>query len=146
MTVRRVLIVDDNEDHRFLTARSLRRAAGDIEVQTEAVASAEEALDYLQRRGRFAGKPRPHLVILDLRMPRMSGTELLELVKRDPELRTIPIVALSSSDRTEDIDAVFRLGGNSYVIKQTSRRGLGEALSTIADYWTRESSLPRPPD
>lgn len=140
----RVLVADDNEDHAFLIVRALRSAEG-VVLEVETVTDGQEALDYLYQRARYAGQPRPNLILLDLKMPRVNGFEVLEQVKGDAELREIPIVVLSSSDRTEDIAAAYRMGGNSYVTKSTSAAGLRESVNGISHYWMQQSSLPPPP-
>ena len=139
----RVLVADDNEDHRFLIVRALRGTEG-LELEVDSVEDGEEALDLLYGRGRFEGRARPHLVLLDLKMPRMSGLEVLERVKADPNLRDIPIVVLSSSDRPEDVSDTYMLGGNSYVTKPATLAGLRAGLQELSHYWTRLASLPEP--
>ena len=89
----RVLIVDDNEDHRYLTSRALREGGSDVMVDT--VAGGAEALDYLYRRGKFEGQPRPHIIFLDLKMPKVDGFEVLAELQADNALRTIPVVVLT---------------------------------------------------
>lgn len=140
----RVLVAEDNEDHLFLTVRALQSFSG-VELEVDAVRDGEEALDYIHRKGRFESRARPHLILLDLKMPRVDGLKVLESLKGDAELRTIPIVVLTSSDRPEDVDAAFRLGTNSYVCKPVSVAGLRDGLQEIASYWTTLATLPTPP-
>ncbi|MDQ1403628.1 MAG: hypothetical protein QOG03_1944 [Actinomycetota bacterium] len=137
----RILVADDNEDHRFLTVRALRDVEG-VVLEVETVSDGEEALDYVYKRGRYEGSARPHLILLDLKMPKVNGLEVLEKVKGDPLLRSIPTVVLTSSERPEDIDETYRLGGNSYVTKPVSMAGLREGLQGVSAYWTRLASLP----
>jgi CheY-like chemotaxis protein len=140
----RVLVAEDDEDHLFLTVRALRSVEG-VEIEVDTVRDGEEALDYVHQRGRFANRPRPHLILLDLKMPRVSGLEVLGALKADEELRTIPIVVLTSSDRPEDVQATYRLGGNSYVTKPVGLSGLHQGLAEVSTYWTAVASLPEPP-
>jgi CheY-like chemotaxis protein len=137
----RVLVADDNEDHVFLIVRALRSEEG-VVLEVETAGDGEEALDHLYRRGRFEGRPRPDLVLLDLKMPKVSGLEVLEQVKGDPEMRDIPIVVLSSSERPEDISDAYRLGGNSYVTKPSNLAGLRAGVRGISRYWTEVAALP----
>lgn len=137
----RVLVADDNEDHRYLIVRALRDSHG-LALEIDSVRDGEEALDLLYGRGDFVGRARPQLVLLDLKMPRIGGLEVLEQVKRDPELREIPIVVLSSSDRPEDIQEAYRAGGNSYITKPSTPAGLREDLEELSHYWTTLVSLP----
>ena len=130
----RILLAEDNEDHRFLTVRALRDAAG-VTLEIDTVADGEEAMQYLQSN-------RPDLIILDLKMPKVDGLEVLERVKSDPDRRAIPTVVLSSSDRPEDVSAAYRLGGNTYVTKPTSATGFRESMAQLRDYWTGLATLP----
>jgi CheY-like chemotaxis protein len=133
----RVLVADDNEDHLFLTVRALRDVEG-VHLEIEGVSDGAQALDFVYRRGAYADRERPHLVLLDIRMPKVDGLEVLARMKDDPELSTIPVVVLSSSDRDEDVEATYERGGNSYVTKPSG----SSALRTMARYWTRDSVLP----
>lgn len=141
----RVLVAEDNEDHRFFIIRALREASGG-QLLIESVADGADALDYLHRRGQFADRQRPHLILLDLKMPRVDGLQVLDAVKGDPELRSIPIAVLTSSDRKEDVDASYQKGSNSYIIKPTSFARMREWLQTVHDFWTEIAVLPSPPN
>jgi CheY-like chemotaxis protein len=133
----RVLVAEDNEDHLFLTVRALRNVEG-VHVEVEGVSDGEEALDYLYRRGQFEDREPPQLIFLDLRMPRINGLEFLERVKQDPQLSKIPVVVLTSSDRPEDVELTYKLGGNSFVSKPTDAKG----LERVTSYWTARCELP----
>lgn len=137
----RVLVAEDNEDHRFLTMRALQDVKG-VNIDVEGVRDGEEALAYVQRQGEYAGKSLPHVIFLDLRMPKVNGLEVLARLKADPDLSCIPVVVLTSSDRAEDVDAAYRLGTNSYVTKPGVGADLRSGLRTVADYWTASSVLP----
>jgi CheY-like chemotaxis protein len=138
LTTLRVLVADDNEDHLFLTVRALREVPGvDLEIQT--AVDGEEALHAV-----YDGDSPPHLILLDIKMPKINGLEVLERIKSDERLRSIPIVVLTSSERPEDINAAYRLGSNSYVTKPASGAGLREGLRRVSSYWTALASLPEP--
>lgn len=137
MRVVRVLIAEDNDDHLFLARVALQAVQG-VQIEVVAARDGQEALDYLYGRGPHEGRDLPHLVLLDLSMPRKDGLAVLKEVRETPELRRLPVVVLTSSDRPEDIDAAYELGANSYVNKS---RGLGE----VADYWTQTANLPSLP-
>ena len=141
----RVLVAEDNEDHLFLTTRALRETNHGVRLEVQGVRDGEEALDFFYRRGQFKDAPRPHLLLLDLKMPKVDGLEVLERIKRDPELRSIPVVVLTSSDRPEDIEETYRRGGNSFVTKPVSPNGMQEGLRDITDFWMHVASLPEPP-
>ena len=139
----RVLVAEDNEDHLFLTVRALRDSDG-VVLEVEAVRDGAEALDFLHQRGGFADRRLPHLILLDLKMPKVSGLEVLAEIKSVEELRSIPVVVLTSSDRPEDIEDAYRLGSNSYVTKPVGLGGLRSALAGIKEYWVSLAALPEP--
>ncbi|MFN2537575.1 MAG: response regulator [Mycobacteriales bacterium] len=133
----RVLLAEDNADHAFFTTRAFQEAHGGVEMHT--VTDGEQALAYLRQQGEFADAPRPHLVVLDLKMPKKNGLEVLAEMQQDDALRTIPVVVLSSSDRPEDISASYAGGANCYVTKPAS---LSEGVAELARYWVAIASLP----
>ena len=137
MTTLRVLVADDNEDHLFLTVRALQEVP-DVDLDIETAVNGEEALEAL-----YGNKP-PHLILLDIKMPKLNGLEVLERVKSDERFRAIPVVVLTSSERPEDVESTYRLGGNSYVTKPSSGVGLREGLRRVSSYWTSLASLPEP--
>lgn len=139
----RVLVAEDNEDHLFLTVRALRNMKG-MTLEIDTVTDGRQALDYLYGRNEYAGRRRPDLVILDIKMPKVDGLDVLKELKSDPTLRAIPTVMLTSSERPEDIDRAYVLGGNSYVTKPASSTSLTDRLSAIGKYWTQLASLPSP--
>ncbi len=136
----RVLVAEDDPDHRFFIARALG-SVDDVEVEIELVEDGEEALDYLYARGQHAEAERPDLVLLDLKMPRRSGLEVLAEVKADPGLRAIPISVLSSSDRPEDIEETYRRGGNAYMRKRGFSQ-LSMDLHSATRFWAKTVELP----
>jgi CheY-like chemotaxis protein len=141
----RVLVAEDNEDHLFLTKRALEQTNTTVHLEVAGVRDGEEALDFFYRRGKHEGAERPHLVLLDLKMPKVNGLEVLQKLKSDPELRSIPVVVLTSSDRPEDVEAAYREGTNSYVTKPVSPSGMRDGLREITDYWMQVAALPEPP-
>jgi CheY-like chemotaxis protein len=137
----RVLVAEDNDDHRFLTMHALKQFT-DVTIDVEGVKDGQETLDFIYRRGPFHDRARPHLLILDLKMPRLGGLEVLQQLKSDPATATIPIVVLTSSDTGSDVDAAYEKGTNSYMIKPTTTGGLREHLESLASYWGGHSALP----
>lgn len=140
MTVR-VLVAEDDEDHAFFTVRAIRDAHG-VSVEVDTVRDGEEALEYLHKRGRYADRQRPDLVVLDLKMPKRGGIEVLGEIKRSPDLHAIPVVMLSSSDRVEDVAGSYDSGCNSYVTKPTTLSGLRSGVRDLAKYWLDVAVLP----
>lgn len=136
-----VLVVDDDEDHRFFIRRALKDVEG-LELDVAVAHDGQEALDRLAQQGAHADAPRPDFILLDLRMPRMSGLEVLERIKSDPELREIPISVLSSSDSPEDVRTSYQLGSNAYIRKSMSFAELSQDLESAAHFWGLTAELP----
>lgn len=135
-STRSILLVEDNEHDEALTRRALTasRLANRIEVARDG----EEALDYLFCRGEFADRApddMPAVILLDLRLPKVSGLEVLERVRADERTRTIPVVILTSSSEDEDIARSYDRGANSYVRKPVDFEGFSAAVSNLGLYW-----------
>lgn len=138
-----ILMADDDADDRLLAKDALTecRLANDLHF----VENGEELLDYLKRRGKFAqlaNSPRPGLILLDLNMPRKDGREALKEIKADPELRTIPVVVLTTSKADTDIGCIYQLGANSFISKPVSFDSLVEVMKVIGRYWFEIVELP----
>ncbi len=138
-----ILLADDDEEDRMLATDALTesRVANDLRCVT----NGEELLDYLYHRGAFAAPadaPRPGLILLDLNMPRKDGREALREIKADPELRTIPVVVLTTSKAEEDIYRTYDLGANSFITKPVSFDGLVAVMRDIGRYWIEIVELP----
>jgi CheY-like chemotaxis protein len=131
-----ILSAEDDADYRLLTQRALKasRPANDLRF----VEDGEELMDYLRRRGRFAepgSAPRPGVILLDLNLPKKDGREALEEIKRDPALRTIPVIILTTSNAEEDVIRTYNLGASSYIRKPVNMTTLVDIMSTIGHYW-----------
>ncbi len=138
-----ILLADDDEDDRMLTADALTTSK--LANHLRLVNDGEELMDYLHHRGKFAppaDSPRPGLVLLDLNMPRKDGREALREMKADPELRSIPVVILTTSKAEEDIERTYDLGANSFIVKPVSFDGLVDALRVATEYWFQVVQLP----
>ena len=112
------MLAEDNPAEQNLTRRALAR--GVIQCDLRVVSNGEEAMDYLLQREKFADPascPRPDLILLDLNMPRLDGRQVLERMRADPDLDTIPVVVLTTSRQEEDVVRSYRLGCNSFVQK-----------------------------
>ncbi|HXG00709.1 MAG TPA: response regulator [Bacteroidota bacterium] len=134
----KILLVEDNFEHLRLTKYILRH--NNVPGEVYVVRDGQEALDYLYNRNQFAdpvANPKPHLVLLDLNIPRISGKEVLKTIKADPQLKHIAVVVLSSSDREEDIAQAYDLGAAAYISKAAGFESLNEALSKITSFSSR---------
>jgi CheY-like chemotaxis protein len=136
-----ILVVDDDDADALMISEALASAERNTKVQR--VADGQEALDYLQRRGKFAGAHRPDLILLDLNMPRMDGRETLAAIKSDDRFKAIPVVILTTSGATPDIVASYQHRANAYVTKPF---GLDEFEAVVRqiDKFYREVAV-RPP-
>jgi two-component system, response regulator len=130
-----VLLVEDDADHVFLVRRALADLPG-TEVTVEVAGDGEQATERLAR-SRFGPGGRPQLVLLDLKMPRMDGLEVLRHIRADKAARGLPVVVLTSSERQEDREEALRLGASWFVCKPTDGRRLRSELQQLADHWAR---------
>lgn len=138
-----ILMADDDPDDRLLTADALKEARLINDIRF--VENGEELLDYLRRAGKFAppaDAPRPGLILLDLNMPRKDGRAVLKDLKQDAELRTIPVVVLTTSKDDEDVYRSYDLGVNSYIVKPVTFEALVDILQTLEKYWFEIVELP----
>jgi CheY-like chemotaxis protein len=135
-----VLLVEDDQAQARLVHEMLRRNA--TAVTLTIVRDGEEALAFLRRQGTYSGAPRPALVLLDLNMPRMDGFAVLADVKRDPLLKRIPIVVLTSSSEPVDIQRSYDLGANCYLVKPHNLLQFMTAIQLLTDFWFTVAMLP----
>jgi CheY-like chemotaxis protein len=138
-----ILMADDDADDRALTQEALEE--GHLINTIRFVEHGEELLEYLKRTGRYAppaDAPRPGLILLDLNMPRKDGRAVLKEIKSDPDLRTIPVVVLTTSKADEDVYRSYDLGVNSYIVKPVTFEALVDILQTLEKYWFEIVELP----
>lgn len=135
-----ILLVEDSVDEAELTMESLRD--GRVRNRIHWVEDGEEALAFLRRRDRFAGAPRPDLILLDLRLPRKSGHEVLAEIKEDSELKRIPVVIMTTSDDERDINAAYDHHANCYVTKPVDMDKFIEVIKSIEEFWLTLVHLP----
>lgn len=139
-----ILLVEDSPEDYETTVRSLKKAG--LKNPILRCADGEEALDYLNKRGAYANPdsaPRPGIVLLDLNLPGTDGREVLEEVKRDPSLKTIPIVVLTTSTDERDIEQCYEAGANSYIQKPVDLDGFVQSMTRMKDYWFEVVILPK---
>ncbi|HEY3242756.1 MAG TPA: response regulator [Phycisphaerae bacterium] len=137
-----ILLVEDDPHDAELAGVAFFEQGLDHELIT--VGDGEQALDFLQRRGAFAARPQlnPALVVLDLKLPKMSGHDVLKRLKHDSALQVIPAVVFSSSSEERDIVASYDLGANAYVVKPLVFDDFVETVRRMAQYW---ASFNQPP-
>lgn len=138
-----ILLADDDEDDRLLAEDALRESR--LANELRFVEDGEELMDYLCQRGKYAepgAAPRPGLILLDLNMPRKDGREALREIKNDPELRSIPVVILTTSKAHEDILRTYDLGVNSFITKPVTFDGLVDIMRLLGRYWFEIVELP----
>jgi CheY-like chemotaxis protein len=138
-----ILLVEDDPGDQELTKRALEE--GKIQNVLHIVEDGEEAMDYLYRRGRYEDEslaPRPDLILLDLNLPKLNGKQVLELIRKDPDLRRLAVVVLTTSKLEEDIVRSYDLGVNSYINKPVDMRQLTELIHALESYWFQVVVLP----
>ena len=109
------------------------------------VEDGEELLDYLYHRGQYeadGSAPRPGLILLDLNMPRKDGREALEVIKKDPSLKRIPVVVMTTSEADQDVARSYDLGANSYITKPVTFESLARVIKALDKYWFEIVVLP----
>ena len=133
--IKRILLAEDSEKDVELALEALaeHHLANDVIV----VQDGEQALDYLYRRGEFAGNADTHpvLVLLDLKMPKVDGMEVLRQIKADPELKRIPVVMMTSSREERDLVRSYDLGVNAYVVKPVKFADFMESVKQLGVFW-----------
>jgi len=130
-----ILLVEDSRADAEMTLRTLKKRG--IANHIEWVRNGVEALDYLHCRAAYADRTsgHPRLVLLDLKMPLMDGLQVLEHMKADPHLQTIPVVMMTSSREEGDLLASYRLGANSYIVKPVDFDAFAEMVTEVGMYW-----------
>ena len=142
--VKRILLVEDSEHDIELTITALdgHHLANKVDVARDGA----EALDYLYKRGAFAARPDgpPIVVLLDLKMPRVDGLEVLRQMKSDPEFRSVPVVMLTSSREEQDLVRSYELGVNAYVVKPVNFQQFVESVKQLGCFWALINEPPPP--
>jgi CheY-like chemotaxis protein len=142
MNLHDILIAEDNDNDLELTVAALaeRNLANRLVVVRDGV----EALEYLECKGQYTGRKNgnPAVILLDIKMPRMDGIELLGKIKIQPELKTIPVVMLTSSKEDRDLARAYELGVNAYVVKPVGFTEFVDAVKQIGAFWALLNELP----
>lgn len=128
-----ILLVEDSPTDAMMVGEIM--AQGHVHCELHVAEDGMQALEFLRREGAYATAPRPDLILLDLQLPRKNGQEVLVEIKADEDLRTIPVVVLSSSRAESDIMGAYRSFANSYITKPIDYDGFVEAMRLIERYW-----------
>ena len=138
-----ILLVEDEKAHAELTKRAIRKSGNTNRI--DIVFNGEEAIDYLFNRKRYSDKaqyPSPALILLDIKLPGIDGIEVLKKIKRDPNLKRIPVIMLTTSEQEKDIARSYEHYANSYLTKPVGFKKFEEKINQVGFYWM---ILNRPP-
>jgi CheY-like chemotaxis protein len=135
-----ILLVEDNPGDARLAQEALKE--GRMTSRLKVVVDGVEAMAYLRRDGQYAGAPRPHLVLLDLNLPRKDGRQVLAEMKADEDLRRIPVVVLTTSQAEQDILRSYDLHANCYITKPVDLDRFISVVRSIEEYWCSVVTLP----
>ena len=135
-----ILMIEDNDGDVFLTLEAFKGAK--VANKVSVVRDGMQAMDFLQKRNDYSSAPRPDLVLLDLNLPGKDGREVLAEIKSVPELRSIPVVVLTSSKAEEDIIRAYDLQANCYIVKPVDFDNLMQIVGAIESFWLTVVKLP----
>jgi CheY-like chemotaxis protein len=138
-----ILYVEDDENDVTLMRHAWTKTR--VRNPLKIVTDGEQAVKYLSGEGPYANRkefPLPMLVLLDLKLPKLGGLEVLKWIRAQPAIHTLPVIVLSSSHRPEDLRVAYASGANSYLVKPPTIDGLTEMVSSVKDYWLGRSQLP----
>ncbi len=139
-----VMLIEDNADHAELIIRTLEEHR--ISNKVRHFFDGQMALDYLFQRGEFsdsATSPRPHLILLDLRLPRVDGIDILKAIKRDETLKCIPVVILTTSEADKDVAKAYYNHANSYLVKPVGFEEFRQLMDNLGFYWLNWNTNPK---
>lgn len=129
----KILLVEDNPDDVKITERALSKS--NVKSELFVARDGQEALDFLHKQGEFKDAPRPDLIFLDLKLPKVNGHEVLAEIKKDERLRRIPVIVLTISRREEDMVKAYDSGASGYIQKPVSSSEFIKVITTVCDYW-----------
>lgn len=138
-----ILLVEDNTSDAELTIRALKKK--NLANSLIHLRNGAEALDFIFAKGEFSGRDPhkiPKVILLDLKMPKVNGLEVLEKIRKDERTKRIPVVVLTSSREDPDIDACYALGANSYIVKPVDFDNFVKAVSEMGFYWLLLNQVP----
>lgn len=136
-----ILMVEDNPGDVRLAQEAMKEAK--MSNRLNVVHDGVDAMAYLRREGRFAGALRPDLILLDLNLPRKDGREVLAELKSDPDLKSIPVVVLTTSRAEQDVEGAYKLHANCYITKPVDFNQFMKVVQQIDNFWINVVTLPR---
>jgi CheY-like chemotaxis protein len=139
----KILLVEDNVQDIEITQRAF--AKGRVRNELTVVRDGEEAIEYLYHRGKYqdpATSPRPGMILLDLNLPKVGGLEVLQQIKKDDQLKQIPVIVLTVSQREEDVVRSYDLGVNTYIQKPVEFDNFMRVVNAVQEYWILIATLP----
>jgi CheY-like chemotaxis protein len=140
-----VMLIEDNVDHAELVIRTMQEHQ--IANQVRHFLDGQSALDYLFQRGEYSdlnANPRPHVILLDLRLPRVDGLDVLKAIKEDNDLKTIPVVVLTTSEAEKDVARAYYNHANSYLVKPVGFEEFRKLMDDLGFYWLGWNTNPDP--
>ena len=143
-----ILIVEDSDDDYEATYRALKKS-GDFNNPIIRCEDGEEALEYLTRKGRYAdhqSKMVPALILLDLNLPGRNGKSILSEIKTHEALNKVPIIVLTTSNDSRDVEECYNLGANTFIVKPVNMDSFTQAISSFKEYWFEVAVLPNTED
>ena len=129
----RILLVEDNPGDIRLTQEALKESK--IEIHLDVVTDGEQAIDFLFKRNKFADSIRPHIVLLDLNLPKKNGIEVLKEIKSNDSLKKIPVIVLTTSDADHDISKAYSLHANCYILKPVDFDDFARVIKLVETFW-----------
>ncbi|MEQ8713071.1 MAG: response regulator [Cyclobacteriaceae bacterium] len=139
-----ILLIEDNADDAEMTIRSLKRK--NLADRLKWIKDGAEAVDFLFGKGKYSERDisvKPKVIFLDLKLPKLNGLEILELVKKEPTTEQIPVVMLTSSQEERDIFKSYNLGVNSYIVKPLDFEEFAKAIVNVGTYWLNTNIAPQ---
>lgn len=136
-----ILLIEDNEGDLELAKEAFESA--DLKNTIHVATDGQEALDFLYKRNAFEGAPTPHIILLDLNLPRVNGRDVLQRIKEDETLRRIPVIVLTSSQSDKDLLDCYSLQANCYIVKPVDAMKFMDIVQRVQNFWVDIVRLPR---
>lgn len=136
-----ILLAEDEDTDAFFFVQALETSA--VSNKVHRVRDGQQAIDFLRRRGEYGNAPRPHIIFLDINMPRRDGYDVLHEIKADEGLRDIPVIIISGSSDRKDVRKSYSNYASAYVTKSKNLEGISELVEAVDSFWFRHAHLPQ---